>query len=249
MDNKNLISSPHINATKDQVAKVVLMPGDPLRAKFIAEKFLQEVEEINNVRNMLMYTGVYKGKKVTIAGSGMGMPSIGIYSYELFKFYDVDCIIRIGSGGSYHKNVHIYDLINVDAAYSESTYAKYAANFDKDKIKSSEVVKNLISKIAKNNGLVLKTGLIHSSDIFYRADDTEWETNPKIQECLAVEMESFALFSNAMFLKKDAGCLLTISDSFISKEALSAQARETSFENMMLLALETAKTYQEEREK
>lgn len=248
MDSKSLIPSPHINAKKEQVAKVVLMPGDPLRAKFIAEKFLEDVEQINSVRNMLMYTGTYQGKKITVAGSGMGMPSIGIYSYELFKFYDVDCIIRIGSGGSYHKDIHIYDLINIEAAYSESTYAKYTAKFDEDTIKSSETVKNLINKVAKDNSIDLKTGLIHSSDIFYRADADEWKTNPKIQKCLAVEMEAFALFANAMFLKKDAACLLTISDSFISQEALSAQARESSFEKMMFLALETVKLYQKERE-
>ncbi|MGL5268365.1 MAG: purine-nucleoside phosphorylase [Spiroplasma sp.] len=247
MDNKNLIPSPHINAKKEQVAKVVLMPGDPLRAKYIANKFLQEVEEINNVRNMLMYTGTYKGKKVTVAGSGMGMPSIGIYSYEFFKFYDVDCIIRIGSSGSYHKDIHIYDVINVSAAYSESTYAKYASDFYQDTIKSTETVKNLINKVAEENNILIKTGLIHSTDIFYRANGDEWKTNSKIQQCLAVEMEAFALFSNAIYLKKDAACLLTISDSFVSKQALSADARQSSFEKMMFLALEAAKLYQEER--
>lgn len=247
MNNQSLIPSAHIKAKKEQVAKTVIMPGDPLRAKYIAENYLQDVEQINSVRNMFMYTGTYQGTKITIAGSGMGMPSIGIYSYELFKFYDVDCIIRIGSAGSYQKDLNVYDVVNVDSAYSESTFGKYAANFNEDTIKSSEIIKNVISKTAEKNKIHLKTGLIHSSDIFYRANSDDWKTNPKINQCLAVEMESFALFANAMFLKKDAACILTISDSFITKEAISADLRETSFNKMMLLALDSAIAYQQER--
>lgn len=240
MNNENLIATAHITARKDQVAKIVIMPGDPLRAKYIAEKYLQEVEQINNVRNMFMYTGKYQGKKITIAGSGMGMASIGIYSYELFKFYDVDCIIRVGSAGAYQKNINIYDLINVDAAYSESTYAKYAINYQQDIIESTKAIKDIITQVAKIKKIDLHTGLIHSSDVFYRANNDEWKIDQKINQCLAVEMESFALFANAMYLKKQAACILTVSDSFITKEAISANLRETSFDKMIFLALESA---------
>lgn len=242
MSNGNLIPTPHISAKKDQVAKVVLMPGDPLRAKYIAENYLEKAEQINSVRNMFMYTGEYKGQKVTVAASGMGMASIGIYSYELFKFYDVDYIIRIGSAGAYQKELNIYDIVNVSAAYSESTFAKYAANIDTDIIQASENIKDTINKAANNNNITIKTGLIHSSDIFYRINRDEWKTNPKINQTLAVEMEAFALFANAKQLNKSAGCILTISDSFITKESIAADLRETSFNKMMMLALETAIT-------
>lgn len=245
MSNENLVPTPHINARKDQVAKIVLMPGDPLRAKYIAENYLQEVVQINTVRNMFMYTGKYKDQDITIAASGMGMASIGIYSYELFKFYDVDCIIRIGSAGAYQKDINIYDIVSASAAYSESTFAKYAANIDEEIIQSSETIKNMIDKVALANKIKVKSGLIHSSDIFYRANPNEWKTNSKINQCLAVEMEAFALFANAKHLNKHAATILTISDSFITKESIAADLRETSFNKMMLLALETAVAFQE----
>ncbi|MBE4704323.1 purine-nucleoside phosphorylase [Spiroplasma platyhelix] len=247
MNSENLIPTAHINAKKEDIAKVVLMSGDPLRAKYIAENYLQEVSQVNSVRNMLMFTGKYQDQKITIASSGMGIASMGIYSYELFKFYDVDCIIRIGSAGSYQKEVKIYDLVNVESVYSESTYAKYATNFDQNMIKSSENIFNLISKVATDDKIDLKSGLIHCSDVFYRANKDEWKTNEKIKSCLAVEMESFALFSNAKYLKKDAACLLTISDSFITQEAIAADLRETSFNKMMQLALDSAVAYMKER--
>lgn len=243
----NLIPTAHINAKKEQIAKVVLMPGDPLRAKYIAENYLQDVSQVNSVRNMLMFTGKYQDQEITVAASGMGMASIGIYSYELFKFYDVDCIIRVGSAGSYQEDINIDDIINTSAAYSESTYAKYAANYQADTIDSSQEVFNLINQVAKEQNLPIKTGLIHSSDVFYRANPNEWKTNPKINSCLAVEMEAFALFSNAQFLKKDAACILTISDSFVTQKAITADLRETSFSKMMILALDTAVTYLKER--
>ncbi|MDQ7983170.1 MAG: purine-nucleoside phosphorylase [Spiroplasma sp.] len=252
---ENFTPTVHIKANKDQVAPIVIMPGDPLRAKHIAENFLQDVIEINHVRNMLMYTGTYQGKRITIAGSGMGMPSIGIYSYELFKFYDVACIIRIGSMGSYQEQVSVYDIINVEKAYSESTYAKFAANINDQTISSSSDICNIIRQTAKkldqiqnfqNDKINLKTGLIHSSDIFYRAKDDEWKTDSKIKETLGVEMEAFALFANAKYLKKSAGCILTVSDSFITRESINAAMRETNFKKMMILALESAVNYYKE---
>ena len=266
MDNKEKIPTPHIRAARNQIAKLVIMPGDPLRAKYIAFNFLQDWTQVNNVRNMLMFTGKYKGHNITIAASGMGMPSIGIYSYELFKFYDVDCIIRVGSAGSYQKDIKIYDIINATKSYSESTFAKYAANIDENQIEAIGSISKIINKVAqkidiefdlqknKNSSYIvsekinLKSGLIHSSDVFYRINDNYYKTNLLISKCLAVEMESFALFANAKYLKKNAACLLTISDSFITGESISATLRETSFKKMMILALESAVAYYEEED-
>lgn len=172
---ENMTPTPHIAAKKDEIAKVVIMPGDPLRAKFIAENFLEKPQLVNTIRNMLIYTGTYKGKAITIAGSGMGMASIGIYSYELFKFYDVDCIIRVGSAGSYHQDIKLYDVINARECYSESTFAKYAANIDDNTIASCDNIFNLINETQKrlSHRSNLKAGLIHSSDVFYRVHKDE----------------------------------------------------------------------------
>lgn len=246
MSDKNLIPTAHIAAKKEQVAKFVIMPGDPLRAKYIAQNYLQDVEQINSVRNMLMFTGKYKGHLVTIASSGMGTASMGIYAYELFKFYDVDCILRIGSAGSYKKEVNIFDIINVEASYSESTFAKYATGFKENIIKSSEEIKDLINKVAQKDNIKIKVGLIHTTETFYPSNVDDWKVNSITSKCLAVEMESFALFAVAGFLKKLAGCLVTISDSFISKETISSNSREVSFNKMMVLALDSALTFYEE---
>ncbi|WP_342276590.1 purine-nucleoside phosphorylase [Spiroplasma endosymbiont of Nebria brevicollis] len=256
----------HIKAETGQIAKVVIMPGDPLRAEYIATNFLQGWTQVNSVRNMLMFTGKYKGRNITIAASGMGMPSIGIYSYELYKFYEVDCIIRVGSAGAYQKDIKVYDILNATKAYSESTFAKYAANIDENQICAVGTIYETINKTAKtidanfNNHKIkavdrllaeklnLKNGLIHSSDVFYRADQDDRREDPMISKCLAVEMESFALFANAKYLKKNAACLLTISDSFVTGESISADLRETSFRKMMILALESAIAHYAEEE-
>jgi len=230
--------TPHINAKKEDVANVVLMPGDPLRAKKIAETYLTDIKMINEIRNMFMYTGTYKGKKVTIAGSGMGCPSIGIYSYELFKFYDVDCIIRVGSAGSYKKNINIYDIYNVREAFGESDYAKIAANIDQRIIPAGEKIFNLIEDTAKKMNIVTSKGIAHSSDVFYRYHDSltfAAENNLDV-----VEMESYALFANAILTNKQAACLLTISDSFVTKENTSAEERQNNFLAMIELALESS---------
>lgn len=256
----------HIKAETGQIAKVVIMPGDPLRARYIANNFLQDWIQVNSVRNMLMFTGKYKGRNITIAASGMGMPSIGIYSYELYKFYDVDCIIRVGSAGAYKKDIKVYDIVNATEAYSQSTFAKYAANIDENQISAVGTIYETINKTAKkiddnfNNHKIktkeqlllekinLKTGLIHSSDVFYQADQDNLREDSMIAKCLAVEMESFALFANAKYLNKNAACLLTISDSFVTGESLSADLRETSFRKMMILALESAIAHYAEEE-
>ncbi len=236
-----MIPTPHIEVKDtDLFAKTVLMPGDPLRAKFIADTFLTDVKQINNVRNMFGYTGYYKGKKISVMGSGMGMPSIGIYSYELFNFYGVENIIRIGSCGSYDGNYHVYDTILVTDAYSESSYAKTMNLTDDEIISANNELNDKLKKIAKDINIPLKEGRIHSSDVFYRIGGTDYKMLNDVYKCVGVEMESFALFANAIATNKKAACLLTVSDSFVSNEATTSEERQNSFTNMMKIALEMA---------
>lgn len=235
------MATPHINLEdKNKIAKTVLMPGDPLRAKFIAEKYLTDVELVNTVRNMFGYTGYYKGKKVTVFGSGMGMPSIGIYSYELFKFYDVENIIRIGSAGSYQKDLGLYELVLADKAYSESSFGKCFNGHEGNIALPSSSLNEKIIKNSKKLDYKLEVGTIHSSDVFYHTDLNYFENNLKEVSPLCVEMESYALFLNAKQLGKNAACLLTISDNLVTHELTTAEERQNSFNKMMILALETA---------
>jgi len=235
------MSTPHNSANPGEIAKTVLMAGDPLRAKFIAENFLEDAKLFNEVRNMYGYTGTYKGKKVSVMGSGMGMPSIGIYSYELFKQYDVDNIIRIGSAGSYCEEAKVYDVVLGLYAYSESSFAFVQSGFKGDTIKSSDKLNEVIIKAAKDLDINLISGTLHSSDVFYREGDTSYTKELyKEKGCLAVEMESFALFHNANVLNKNATCLVTISDSFVSNEVTTALERQTAFTQMIKVALEAA---------
>lgn len=237
----NLIPTPHIEMTsKDQIAKTVLMPGDPLRAKFIAEKFLENPVKINNVRNMFGYTGTYKGRKISVFGSGMGMPSVGIYSYELFKFYDVENIIRIGSCGAYSEELKLYDVLLCKDAWSESTYAKVQSGYDSDVIEASPALNERILGAAKELEIPVTETRIHSSDVFYRENFKEFENIRDEHGCTAVEMESFALFANAKVLGKNAACLLTVSDSLVSGELTTSEERQNAFTKMMEVALEMA---------
>lgn len=234
------MSTPHNSAEKGMIAKTVIMPGDPLRAKFIAETFLTEVTCFNEVRNMLGFTGLYNGKPVSVMGSGMGMPSMGIYSHELFTIYDVDKIIRIGSAGSYCQEARIYDVVLVTESYSESTFAKTQNGYDKDRTYPSDRLNQELKRSAKDLNIPVVEGCVHSTDVFYRdADAGYFKEIHKDKGCLAVEMESFALFHTAAACKKDAACLLTISDSFVSGEITTAQQRQRSFTNMIKIALNT----------
>ena len=191
--------TPHIEIKDPSLlAKTVLMPGDPLRAKFIAETFLTDVKQINGVRNMFGYTGLYKGKPITVFGSGMGQPSIGIYSYELFNFYGVENIIRIGSAGSYSADLAVYDTVLVTHAYSESTFAKVAFDIEGDTLPANSELNELLRKCAKDVNVVLKEAIIHSSDVFYHTGSFSWEKTRDEKGCKAVEMESYALFANAI---------------------------------------------------
>lgn len=236
------IPTPHIEAKScEDFAKTVLMPGDPLRAKYIAENYLTDVVQVNGVRNMFGYTGYYKGKKVTVMGSGMGMPSIGIYSYELYAFYGVEEIIRVGSCGSYTKDANIYDVIVVTDAYSESSFAKTAFGYKGKTQKANKNLVNRLNKAAEKLNYPVINGRIHSSDVFYRAYGNAIESAGVEQNCLGVEMESFALFANAKHLNKKAACILTVSDSLITHEVTTSQERQESFNKMMEIALESVK--------
>ena len=235
------MSTPHIAAEPGDFAKTVLMPGDPLRAQFIAETFLKDVRQVTAVRGMLGFTGTYEGRPISVMGSGMGMPSIGIYSYELFKFYDVDNIIRIGSAGSYTEKAKLFDVVLATGAVSESSYAKTQSGFEGHITFPSQELNNKLRASAAEQGIPLIEGNIHSADVFYRQPSDEkpayWEKLRDQQGCVCVEMESFALFANAQVLGKHAACLLTISDSFVSPEITTAEQRQKSFTDMMKVAL------------
>ena len=235
------VPTPHIGAAKEDIAKTVLMPGDPLRAQFIAETFLENAVCVNKVRNMLAFTGDYNGKRVTVMGGGMGMPSIGIYSYELFNFYGVENIIRIGSAGSYTEKAKLFDTVLATGAVSESNYARVQSGFTGNITLPSAALNEKLRVSAAKQGIPLIEGNIHSSDVFYRqpsdAKPTYWEKLRDEDGCLCVEMESFALFANAQVLGKNAACLLTISDSFVAPGITTAEERQKSFTDMMKVAL------------
>ncbi|MBH1958539.1 MAG: purine-nucleoside phosphorylase [Flavobacteriia bacterium] len=231
--------SVHIAAKKGEIAKTVLQPGDPLRAKYIADNFLTDVKLVSKTRNIFYFTGLYKGKEISVGASGMGAPSIGIYSYELYTEYDVDTIIRIGTCGGYTPELNLFDVLNVENAASESTYAKFAWGIEEELIENQGNVYGLINETAKNMSLNLKPTNIHTSDVFYRATPG----TPTIAEkynCTAVEMEAFALFANAKHLGKNAATILTVSDIIPTQEQISADQREQALTPMIQLALETA---------
>lgn len=228
--------TPHINAKKNEIAKIVIMPGDPLRAKFIAEKFLDNAKLVNTVRNMFMYTGTYKGKEVTVAGSGMGQPSIGIYSYELFKFYDVEKIIRVGSAGSYKKDLGLYEIVLADSSYSDSTvYGEFVLGKKTNVQYPSKKLNDELIESAKKQNIKINIARVHSSDTFYNNRTIEEILKTTGSDC--VEMESYALFTNAKSLNKEAAALVTISDNLITKEETSSDEREKKFVKMMEVAL------------
>ena len=230
--------SVHISAKKGEIAPIVLMPGDPLRAKYIADNFLQDVKQVSSVRNALYFTGTYKGKAVSVGASGMGCPSIGIYSFELYNEYDVECIIRVGTCGAYTKDLKLFDIINVERAYSESTYALHAFGFTGEHMYHEGDAYETINEKADEKGMTIIKGAIHTSDIFYRDKPGTPEIAIK-NDCPAVEMESFALFANARYLKKSAATILTVSDIIPTHEQMSSAEREKALKEMMELALES----------
>lgn len=231
--------SIHISAQPGQIAKTVLLAGDPLRAKFIAENMLTEAQLVNQTRNAFFYTGRYKGKTVTVGTSGMGCPSIGIYSFELFTEFGVDTIIRIGTCGAYTTDLKLFDLINTVAAASESSYARFAWELEEEIMPHQGTAFDKINAAAATLGVPLVKNNVHSSDIFYRKSSAIPEIAIKHQ-CTAVEMEAFALFANARYLNKQAATLLTVSDIIPTHEKISAGEREQSLRRMAEVALEAA---------
>ncbi len=232
----------HNSAAYGDIAKVVIMPGDPLRAKYIADNFLENVVCFNEVRGMFGFTGMYKGKKISVMGSGMGMPSMGIYSYELYKFYDVEKIIRIGSCGAYTENLELLDTFLVDRAYSEGNFALTLMNSNDHIMNSSKDLNESIIENSKKLGIDLKVGDCLTSECFdwYIDIDKLRSRIPKNIDCKVAEMEAFALFATAKHLNKKASCLLSVVDSHIKKTKVSAEVREKSLNNMIKIALEAA---------
>jgi purine-nucleoside phosphorylase len=230
--------SIHISAAKGEIAKTVLMPGDPLRAKFIADNFLKDTRQVSSTRNAFYFTGSYKNERITVGASGMGCPSIGIYSYELYTEYEVDRIIRIGTCGAYSPRLRLFDLLNVASAVSESTFALHAWGFKEASLPQQGNFFDAINATSARINVPVSAAVIHSSDIFYRKE----EGIPAIaseHNCVAVEMESFALFANARHLNKTAATILTVSDIIPTHEKISADQREKSLLPMFKLALES----------
>ncbi len=233
------MATTHIESNENDIAKTVLMPGDPKRCQYIAENFLSKAKLVNRVRGMIAYTGYYKNKLITIFPSGMGNPSMGIYSYELYKSYNVDNIIRIGSCGGYISDLKLQDIVLVDNSISESTYALLLDNYKEKSIASNNELNMLIQDTAKEHNITIRKGNIYCSDVFYEQNNSYIEVVNKYN-VLGVEMETFALFNNARVLNKKASSLLTVSNSFCYSDELSSEEREKFLNNMIFLALETS---------
>ena len=230
--------TPHNNAKKGEIAKNVIMPGDPLRAKYIAENYLQDYKIVNEVRGMYAYTGNYKGKEITIMASGMGIPSIGIYSYELYKFYDVENIIRVGTCGGNNKDIKLLDIILSESSYSLSTFAKIFDGFEGNTIEASKELNDKVLSIAAKLNINIKSGKIISTDVFnpYVDDEKTYESNyENYSDTLASEMESFALFHIAKKLNKKATTILTVVDSPYDDRIISSEDREKSLDDAIIL--------------
>ena len=230
--------STHIESNINDIAKTVLMPGDPKRCEYIAKKFLSNAKIINNVRGMTAYTGYYKSKQITVFPSGMGIPSMGIYSYELFKEYNVENIIRIGTMGSY-TNLQLKDIVLVENSITNSNYGRYLCNYQNININSNAELNSNIELSAQELNLKINKGNIYSSDVFYEQNNNFQEKVAKYS-VLGVEMESFALLLNAKLLNKKATTLLMVSDSFIFADKLSSLEREQGLDNLIILALEAS---------
>lgn len=235
--------TPHIEAKKGEIAKTVLMPGDPLRAKLIADNYLENAKLVSSVRNIYAYTGTYKGKEITVMASGMGIPSMGIYSYELFKFYDVENIIRLGSCGGYTKDLKMFDLVLVDNTYTESNYALSLTNEDCHYISSSNVLNSKIEEVSNVLSIPVVKANTLCGEVFdrYMSDMNKMiDRLPKEYNISGAEMEAFALFYNAKLLNKNASCLLTVVDSYYYDEKATAEQRQNSLNQMIRVGLESA---------
>ena len=239
------MSTPHNEANLGDIAKTVIMPGDPLRAKYIADNFLTDVKLVNSVRGIYAYTGKYKDKEVTIMASGMGMPSMGIYCYELYKFYDVENIIRIGSCGAYKPDLKLFDIILAENTFSESNFALTLNNDNCHIVSSSSFLNNTIVSTAKENDIDVHVGNTVCTDCFdvYMTDVNKFlKRIPENFNPISAEMEAFALFYVAKILNKNAACLMSVVDSKYIKEIATPEERQTGLNNMIKLALESVLT-------
>ena len=230
--------SIHIESKKEDISNVVLMPGDPKRCEYIAKKFLSNAKLINNVRGMTAYTGYYKSKKITVFPSGMGCPSMGIYSYELFKEYNVNNIIRIGTMGAY-TDLKLKDIVLVDNSVTNSNYGRFLCNYNNINIEGNKELNSIIENTSNGLGIKINKGNIYTSDVFYEQNN-DFKDKVSKYSVLGVEMESFALFINAKLLGKKASTLLMVSDSFLFPEQLTSLEREQGLDNLITLALESS---------
>lgn len=237
------MSTPHNEANLGDIAKTVIMPGDPLRSKYIADNFLTDVKLVNSVRGMYAYTGKYKNNDVTVMASGMGMPSMGIYSYELYKFYDVENIIRIGSCGSYKPDLKLFDIVLAENTFSEGNFALTLNNDDCHIVNSSSDLNNIIANTANDININICRGNTVCTDCFdvYMTDVNQFLSRvPADFNPVSAEMEAFALFYVAKLLNKKASCLMSVVDSKYIKEIATAEERQTGLNNMIKLALESS---------
>lgn len=233
------MATPHIESKLNEIASIVLMPGDPNRAKYIADNYLKNVNIVNKVRGMLAYTGEYEGKKITIFPSGMGIPSIGIYSYELFNSYGVEKIIRIGTIGAYNPDLKLGDVVITSRAYSDSSFAKVQNNYKKNYLDSDTSINECIVKTAEEMNVPYVKGNIFTSDVFYEKE-VDWLRRRKQFNVLGVEMETFGLLQTAKISNRKATSILTVSNSFCFKDELTSEEREKNLNNMIELALKTS---------
>ena len=237
------MSTPHNEANIGDIAKTVVMPGDPLRAKYIAENFLDNYKLVNQVRGMYAYTGTYKGKEITVMAHGMGMPSVGIYTYELFKIYGVENIIRIGSCGGYKPELKLFDIILTENVFSESNYALTLNNDNCHIVSSNSGLNSIIENTAKDSNINVVLGNTVCTDCFdvYMTDVNKFlERVPDNFNPVAAEMEAFALFYNAKLLNKKASCLMSVVDSKFIKDIATPEERQTGLNTMIKLALDSA---------
>lgn len=237
------MATAHNKALQEDIAKAVLMPGDPLRARYIAEKFLDQAVLVNDVRNMFGYTGMYKGKRITVMGSGMGCGSMGIYSHELFNKYGCEVIVRAGSCGAYASDLQLKEVIVADSCYSESTYAKTYSGYEGDIVYPNDELCEQLYQSALQHQACCRKGRIHTSDSFYYRKKEDLHDLCDVKGCLGVDMESFALLHNAQTAGKKAAVLLTVSDHPQQKLKLSSDERERSFDEMILIALDVLVRY------
>lgn len=243
------MSTIHNEANLGDIAKTVIMPGDPLRAKYIAENFLTDAKLVNSVRNIYTYTGKYKDKTISVMASGMGIPSMGIYCYELYKFYEVENIIRIGSCGAYIPELKLFDVILSENVFSESNFALTLNNEDCHIVSGSQKLNNIISNTAKENDISLHIGntiCTDAIDLYMTDVDKFLERMPSGFNPISSEMEAFALFYTAKMLHKNAACLMSVVDSKYIKDVATPEQRQTGLNNMIKLALDSSLNIKED---